>query len=244
MMQHVKHHRIATGVAAAFLIGTGLVSCAGRGAPADVGPPVTANAAVRAADSIPDGTPGDADTLLLDLRSVDSTIVVDMRYRGSDNFAGAPLPGYEANRALLHRDAARALGRVQEALRGEGLGLKVFDAYRPVRATLAMVAWTRRTGREALVRDGYISDRSRHNLGVAVDLTLVDRQTGQELDMGTPFDTFSAAAHTANATGAVAANRGRLVAAMAGGGFVNYMQEWWHFSYDVAAPRRFDIVIR
>jgi D-alanyl-D-alanine dipeptidase len=107
-----------------------------------------------------------------------------------------------------------------------------------------MVAWTRRTGRESLVRDGYISDRSRHNLGLAIDCTLIDRRTGQELDMGTPFDTFSAAAHTANATGNVAANRARFVAAMAREGWTNYAQEWWHFSYDVAAPRRFDIVIR
>lgn len=234
----------AASLAGAGLAGAALASCAGRGPRDNAGPPVTANAAVRAADSIPDGTARDADTLLLDVRSADSTIVVDMRYRGRDNFTGAPLPGYEANRALLHRDAACALGRVQAALRGEGLRLKVFDAYRPVRATLAMVAWTRRTGQEALVRDGYISDRSRHNLGVAVDLTLVDRHSGQELDMGTPFDTFAAAAHTANATGAVAANRGRLVAAMARAGFMNYAREWWHVSYDVAAPRRFDIGIR
>ena len=222
-----------------------LASCTRpAGAGAGAGAPITANLAIRTADSIPVGTPADADTLLLDVRSVDSSIVVDMRYRGTDNFTGAPLPGYEANRALLHRDAARALGRVQGALRSEGLGLKVFDAYRPVRATLAMVAWTRRTGRESLVRDGYISDRSRHNLGVAIDCTLIDRRTGQELDMGTPFDTFSSAAHTANATGTVAANRARFVAAMAREGWTNYAQEWWHFSFDVAAPRRFDIVIR
>ena len=206
--------------------------------------PVTTNLAIRAAESIPDGTLQDADTLLLDVRSLDSTIVVDMRYRSANNFTGAPLPGYEANRAFLHRDAARALARVQRALRADGLGLKVFDAYRPVRATLAMVAWTRRVGRESLVRDGYISDRSRHNLGVAIDCTLVDRDTGLELDMGTQFDTFAPAAHTANAAGTVAVNRARFVAVMALEGFANYDQEWWHYSFSVSAPRRFDVVIR
>lgn len=206
--------------------------------------PVTANQAIRAADDTPTGTQRDADTLLVDLQSLDASILVDMRYRGSDNFTGAPLPGYEANRAFLHRDAARAFARVHKALESDGLGLKVFDAYRPVRATLAMVAWTQRTGREALVRDGYISDRSRHNLGVAVDCTLVERASGRELDMGTPFDTFSTAAHTANATGAVAANRARFVAAMAREGFANYAQEWWHYSFSVVGPRRFDVVIR
>ena len=206
--------------------------------------PVTQNSAIRSADSIPVGTMMDAETLLVDVRSLDSTIIVDMRYRGRDNFTGGKLPGYEGNRALLHRDAARALARVQSALRGDGLGLKVFDAYRPVRATLAMVAWTQRTGRESLVRDGYISDRSRHNLGLAIDCTLVELRAGNELDMGTPFDTFSTAAHTANAIGAVAVNRARFVAAMVREGFANYDQEWWHYSYAVAMPRRFDVVIR
>lgn len=133
---------------------------------------------------------------------------------------------------------------MQRRLTAQGLGLKVFDAYRPVRATLAMVEWTRRVGREDLVRDGYIASRSRHNLGVAIDLTLVSRESGRELDMGTPFDTFSAASHTANASGDVAENRRRLVEAMEAEGFVNYDQEWWHFSYPVPDPLRFDVVVR
>jgi len=78
-----------------------------------------------------------------------------------------------------------------------------------------------------------------------VDLTLVRLDTGHPLDMGTPFDTFSGAAHTANATGAVAANRLRLVRAMEDAGFLNYDQEWWHFSWPLpeGAPA-FDVPIR
>ena len=117
---------------------------------------------------------------------------------------------------------------------------EVVDAYRPVRATLAMVDWTERVNRPDLLKDGYIASRSRHNLGLAIDLTLIETATGRELEMGTPFDTFSAAAHTANASGTAAANRQILKAAMEREGFVNYDQEWWHFSFNVGNPLRFD----
>ncbi len=185
-----------------------------------------------------------ADSLLVDVRSLDPTIGVSLRYATPNNFTGAPLPGYEANRAYLRREAASALARVQRDLRPHGLGLKVFDAYRPVRATLAMVDWTERVHRADLLKDGYIASRSRHNLGLAIDLTLIDLATGQELEMGTPFDTFSAAAHTANASGLAAANRAKLKAAMEAEGFQNYDQEWWHYAFSVPDPRRFDRPIR
>ena len=173
-----------------------------------------------------------ADTLLTDVRALDSSIVVEL------------LSGYLANRAFLRREAAAALARVQTNLRPQGLGLKIFDAYRPVRATLAMVDWTERVNRQDLLKDGYIASRSRHNLGLAIDLTLIELATRRELEMGTPFDTFSAAAHTANASGEAAVNRQRLKAAMEGEGFVNYDQEWWHYSFDVPNPLRFDRAIR
>ena len=185
-----------------------------------------------------------ADTLLADVRSVDPTIVVDLRYATPNNFTGAPLPGYAANRAFLRREAAAALARVQRDLRPRGLGLKIFDAYRPVRATLAMVDWTERVHRPDLLKDGYIASRSRHNLGLAIDLTLIDLGTGQELEMGTPFDTFSAAAHTANASGLAAVDRQKLKVAMEAEGFQNYDQEWWHYTFSVPTPLRFDRPIR
>jgi D-alanyl-D-alanine dipeptidase len=185
-----------------------------------------------------------ADSLLVDISTVSPTIRVEMRYATANNFTGAKLPGYEANRAFLRREAAGALAAVQNSLATRGLGLKIFDAYRPVRATEAMVAWTERVHRPELITDGYIASRSRHNLGVAVDLTLVDLASGKELDMGTPFDTFSSAAHTANATGVAAANRALLKSAMSAAGFSPYSEEWWHFSFTVDHPVRFDRVIR
>jgi D-alanyl-D-alanine dipeptidase len=185
-----------------------------------------------------------AESLLVDVRTVDSTIAVELRYFTPKNFTGAPLPGYEANRAYLRREAAAALGRVQRQLRAEGLGLLVYDGYRPVSATLGMVAWAERTGNMKLFRQGYIARRSRHNMGVAVDLTLISLDTGKPFEMGTPYDTFSKAAHTANATGTAAENRRRLVAVMEAQGFSNYDQEWWHFSFVAPDPVPFDVPVR
>lgn len=185
-----------------------------------------------------------AEQLLADVQSLDRTIRVNARYAGPDNFTGAPLPGYNANRAFLRREAAEALARVQHRLAADGLGLKIWDGYRPVRATQAMVAWTERTGQTWLLDSGYIARRSRHNQGVAVDLTLVDLHSGVEVQMGTAFDTFGDAAHTANATGTVKQSRDHLVEVMASEGFTNYTMEWWHFSIVVDDPVPFDLVIR
>jgi len=225
--------------ALAVLASVTLCGCVPASPPAarPAAPPVNTEETAVAPDAV-------ADTLLTEVRELDSTIVVDLRYSTSNNFTGGPLPGYLANRAYLRREAATALARVQRDLRNEGLGIKIFDAYRPVRATLAMVDWTERVHRTDLLKDGYIASRSRHNLGLAVDLTLINRGTGRELEMGTPFDTFSAAAHTANASGEAAANRQKLKAEMEREGFLNYDQEWWHFSFTVPNPLRFDRPIR
>jgi D-alanyl-D-alanine dipeptidase len=203
-------------------------------------------AAAVVSDTVPFKPASDAaaDSLLVEIRSVDSTIEVQARYATPNNFTGAPLPGYEANRAFLRREAAEALGRVQRRLKTGGLSLRVFDAYRPVRATAAMVAWAERTGRRALLDSGYIARRSRHNLGVAVDLTLVDPGSRTELPMGTAFDEFTEAAHTANAKGRERAYRDILLRVMESEGFKNYEMEWWHFSYPVEGETAFDKVIR
>jgi D-alanyl-D-alanine dipeptidase len=199
--------------------------------------PVEADSLAVAPDAV-------AESALVDVRSLDPAIEVELRYATTNNFTGAVLPGYDAQRAMLRREAAQALARVEARLRTGGLGLRVWDAYRPVRATQAMVAWAERVGRTDLLDQEYIARRSRHNLGVAVDLTLVDLVSGTVLDMGTPFDTFTEAAHTANAEGRVLRYRQILVQAMESEGFQNYENEWWHFSYAVAGARPFDLPIR
>lgn len=198
----------------------------------DDGPPV-------APDSV-------AQRLLADVRSGDSTILVEVRYATANNFTGAPLPGYLANRAFLRKEAVAALARVQARLRSGGMGLKVFDGYRPVRATLGMVDWARRTDQMHFIQDGYIASHSRHNLGLAVDLTLVDwSMGGREVDMGSPYDTFSASAHWANATGRTMRYRQLLRTVMEKEGFKQYDMEWWHYSYEVPGEAvAFDMVVR
>lgn len=193
---------------------------------------------------LPIATDAEADSLLVDVQRVDSSLVVDLRYATTNNFTGAKLPGYEGNHAYLRDEVAIAVSLANADLHREGFRLKIFDAYRPVRASEAMVAWAQRENRTNLLRDGYIASRSRHNLGVAVDLTLIQLATGAEVSMGTPFDMFSPVAHTKNARGVIALNRKRLKTVMERHGFVNYEKEWWHYSYDVEHPVRFDRVIR
>jgi zinc D-Ala-D-Ala dipeptidase len=170
------------------------------------------------------------DTPLVNVQAFGPTIALDMRYATADNFTGRRLPGYCEQRALMLRRPAKALARVQERLERDGLGLKLFDAYRPARATRAMVRWAERTGRQELLGT-YIARRSNHNRGVAVDVTPVRLSSGRQLDMGTAYDAFSARSHTENARGAALRNRLRLRSAMSAEGFANYRREWWHYDF-------------
>src|SRR5690242_10060094 len=127
----------------------------------------------------------------VDAATVVEGLVVDMRYFGADNFVGARIDGYEAPRCLLTRQAGAALARVQQDLSAQGLGLKVFDCYRPVRAVAHFLRWARdlrdirrkaefypHIDKRDLFRLGYISNRSGHSRGSTIDLTLVRRDAG------------------------------------------------------------------
>jgi len=120
----------------------------------------------------------------VDLAAIAPDVVVDMRYAGADNFLGRPARGYGAARCLLTKEAARALAAVQRDVAPFGLGLKVYDCYRPQRAVDDFVAWARAPGpatdprhnpavpRTELFQRGYIAARSGHSRGSTVDLTL------------------------------------------------------------------------
>ena len=166
---------------------------------------------------------------------------LEIRYATADNFTGAPLPGYGAAGAWLRTTAASALLRVEAALRADGRALLVFDAYRPARASRAMVEWTARTGNAWVLAEGYVAEKSFHNRGNTVDVTLWDVATGSALDMGNAFDEFSAASHTANATGVPLANRLALRRAMTDAGFEPYEKEWWHFHFPMADAPPIDV---
>jgi zinc D-Ala-D-Ala dipeptidase len=120
------------------------------------------------------------------LRAIDPTIAQDIRYAGSDNFVGRPLPGYDAAECILRQEVAAALKRVQADLAASGLSLKVYDCYRPTRAVRAMAAWVNdgrsqaatkrffpKLPKSSLLRLGYIASRSRHSSGTTIDLTLM-----------------------------------------------------------------------
>jgi len=166
---------------------------------------------------------------------------LDVRYHTPDNFTGAPLPGYGVTDAWMLEKPAEELARVQAALAKKGVSLVIYDAYRPLRATLAMVAWAERTGQSNLVSGGYIARRSGHNHGHTVDLGLVDAKTGLPLDMGTEFDALTPESNTLNAKGKALENRLLLKGAMEAEGFRNYSKEWWHFSYRMKGTKARDV---
>lgn len=185
---------------------------------------------------------------LVSVATIAPSIDLQIRYAGADNFVGAPIDGYEAPVCLLSEPAARALAQVQRDLEAEGLGLRVFDCYRPQRAVAHFARWARdladqrskaqyypRVEKAALFAEGYIAERSGHSRASTVDLTLLRRTVeggGRELDMGTPFDLFDPRSHTESPEVGAAqrAARLRLRAAMERRGFRNYPLEWWHYT--------------
>jgi zinc D-Ala-D-Ala dipeptidase len=186
------------------------------------------------------GSPETRAAGLVDIHRYGPGIRVELAYRTAQNLTGRRLPGYCREWALLLDPAARDLGRVQRRLRRRGLGLLVLDAYRPARASRALVRWAERNGRGDLVGT-YIARRSRHNTGSAVDLTLVRAADGERLRMGSRFDELSSRAHTRSATGRALHNRLVLERAMERFGFSAYWREWWHFEHRVMGTRYLDL---
>jgi len=119
------------------------------------------------------------------LRDVDSSIQQDMRYAGSGNFTGRPVPGYEAPECILVREAAEALKSAQAELAPMGLSLKVYDCYRPEQAVAAFVDWSKEPDNPGAKRThypnlsksslfpDYIATRSGHSRGATLDVTIV-----------------------------------------------------------------------
>ena len=163
-------------------------------------------------------------------------IKVDLRYATANNFVGRDLYS-PLDCAWLHRDAAEGLEKTRQwlALSRPDVGLLVLDALRPQRVQEQL--WAALQGTDLL---GYLANPVRgsiHSFGMAVDITLVDRN-GNELDMGTPFDDLSERSHPAledemlargTLTAAHIGNRRLLREAMMHGRFAGIGSEWWHF---------------
>lgn len=134
--------------------------------------------AALAADSMPPG--------FVRLRDLAPDIIQEMRYHGWHNFMGRPVKGYEDPECILSIDAAKALSNVQEELKASGLGVKVYDCYRPQRAVTDFVEWSTRV-EDQITKDefyprvdkkdffelGYVAKKSGHSRGSTVDLTIV-----------------------------------------------------------------------
>ena len=178
-----------------------------------------------------------------------------MRYYGKSNFVGRPLPGYHANKCYLTKNTAEALRNAQSALEPFGLRLVVYDCYRPQRTVDAFVAWAKNLNdltmqaehyphvkKDRLFSDGYIAEKSGHSRGGTVDLAI------EGLDFGTPFDFFDPKSHTLNAevSNTARAHRALLKGVLERAGFVNYAQEWWHFTIaqELYPQTYFDFEIR
>ena len=137
------------------------------------------------------------------VKSVIPDLEVELRYYGTNNFVGDTIDGYNSNKLILTKAAAEKLKLVQDELQEQNLCLKVFDGYRPQQAVNHFVSWARvlndtvnksvfypEVKKRNLFKEGYIASKSGHSRGSTVDLTIINGNTGEPLDMGSPFDFF------------------------------------------------------
>jgi D-alanyl-D-alanine dipeptidase len=204
------------------------------------------------------------------LDEIDNRIIVDIRYAGDLNFVGEKIRGYEVNRAIMLKPMAQCLSKVQDLLLEDGFSLVIYDAYRPTTAVEHFVDWANDTANQSMKKDfyqfinkedvfslGFISKRSAHSRGIAVDLTIIPKERalypiayikkisrklndGREvifiddntLDMGSHFDLFDPASYhdTDLISKTHSDNRNYLKNIMVANGFVPYSKEWWHYS--------------
>lgn len=175
------------------------------------------------------------------------SVQIEVRYFSSKNFVGEVIDGYQAPVIYLTLEAYEALRAVLGEAETLGLGIKVFDAYRPQQAVDHFVRWAEdlsdirmkaqyypKVEKQHLFRDGYIASRSGHSRGSTLDLTLFELETGKELDMGTAFDFFDKSSWSESEAVTVQqqSNRALLRMLMIQHGFRPLREEWWHFTLE------------
>lgn len=177
-------------------------------------------------------------------------IVIELRYATAHNFVGARIDGYLKPKGILTKQAAYALKNVQAELKPFGLGLKLYDGYRPQQAVDHFVRWAKdredttmkstfypRVQKMNLIEEAYIAAKSSHSRGSTVDVTLVALQAEKPsiaLDMGSAFDFFGPESwpHHADLSPSQRAHRMLLHILMKKHGFKPYSKEWWHFTWE------------
>ena len=168
----------------------------------------------------------DSNTKLVEITKRIPNIKLDIRYATTNNFAGVAV--YNQARAFARVPVVLALKSVQKELNKKGLGLKIFDAYRPYSVTVKFFEVANDKNFVASPKTG-----SRHNRGCAIDLTLINLRSGKELKMPTPYDSFAAEASPGfqDLPKRVKANRDLLIQVMENNGFEVLHNEWWHFDF-------------
>jgi D-alanyl-D-alanine dipeptidase len=172
-------------------------------------------------------------------------IQTDIRYYSIKNFIGDTIDAYYSDRCIITEAAARSLKNIQEELKSDNLGLLVYDAYRPQEAVDHFVRWAKDLAdtlnkatyyptvpKNELFKRGYIAERSGHTRGSTVDLTIIDLDTKETLDMGTTWDYLDPKSWPTDSTVSQTqmANRLKLQALMVKYGFRPLKEEWWHFT--------------
>lgn len=167
------------------------------------------------------------DNKLIELKKEIPGLVLDIRYATTNNFM--KLAVYKQPRAFARKQVVVQLKKVQATLRKKGYGLKIYDAYRPFKATKTLYIKAKDKNFVANPKKG-----SRHNRGCAIDLGLIDLKTGKDVPMPTPYDSFSvtAAAGYKALPQVLIKNRDLLINVMQSHGFKVLSNEWWHFDFN------------
>jgi D-alanyl-D-alanine dipeptidase len=168
----------------------------------------------------------DSTKQMVELKKMIPGLRYDLRYATNNNFMHRLMYPEKTTVTFLRLPAAIALQKIQYELREKGMGLKIFDAYRPYSVTVKF--W------ELVKDERYVANPAKgsgHNRGIAVDLTIIDLKTEKELDMGTGFDNFTDSAHQSFQLlpEKVLANRKLLRSVMEKYGFKVLETEWWHY---------------
>ncbi|MGE5805781.1 MAG: M15 family metallopeptidase [Ignavibacteria bacterium] len=168
----------------------------------------------------------DSSRLLIDLEKFIPGIKLDVRYATKNNFFGQAV--YEVQKAFLRLSAAKALKKVQQELNKKALGLKIFDAYRPYSVTVKFY--------EKYPDTNFVASAWKwtlHNRGCAVDLSVIDLKSGEEIEMPTEYDDFTkrAGIHYNNLPEEQIKNRSLLLEVMVQNGFIPQKSEWWHYNF-------------
>lgn len=182
---------------------------------------------------------------LVDIATVDASILVELKYAGTDNFVGSNMYG-SLRKAYFRPEIAKALAAVQRELRriDSHLSLIIYDAARPQSAQQRMWDVVKDTPNRRYVAKPHRGGH--HNFGIAVDVSIA--RDGVPVDMGSDFDSFSEVSHIDNEasllrrrliTREALDNRRLLRRLMRAQGFTTYRREWWHFQqYDINYARR------